>query len=401
MLEFMADGNESAPLRLFCSYANADAALWQELERHLTRLRQDGVVSEWHAGLVLPGVERSNEQQRHLDEAVVVLLLLSADFLASTECSEVLRRALERRAAPLTPGCPVVVPVVVRACDWKGPLFGGLVVLPPDGKPVASWPQRDEAWLAVVLGLWKLYVELRQRGAMPTPVQETQPMGLRTAASAGPAPGAVAPTLASLRQLLGKVILSDADLDAFCLSHSPQIRGRFTPDTNRVQKTTLLLEQAHPAEILERLRAEAPQEVALHEHLLIYQPATAMEPRASVEYTALTGAPMVLELRPGQKITLGRQAAVVFHGNGVSKRHASLTLSGEGLVICDENSKNGVYVNDIRSRSAVLRPGDRIRLGKRGPDIRVRTAPTPPGSTETDQAADIAASSKGGPGDTR
>ncbi|MCL6518459.1 MAG: DUF3662 domain-containing protein [Armatimonadetes bacterium] len=47
----------------------------------------------------------------------------------------------------------------------------------------------------------------------------------------------------------------------------------------------------------------------------------------------------------------------------VSKRHARITLGEEGFTIRDLNSTNGVWVNDERIESHLLRDGDRIRLG--------------------------------------
>lgn len=47
----------------------------------------------------------------------------------------------------------------------------------------------------------------------------------------------------------------------------------------------------------------------------------------------------------------------------VSKRHAQITLGKEGFTIRDLNSTNGVWVNDERIESHLLRDGDHIRLG--------------------------------------
>ncbi len=54
---------------------------------------------------------------------------------------------------------------------------------------------------------------------------------------------------------------------------------------------------------------------------------------------------------------------VVLAIRGVSRRHALLAHGPDGLVIEDLESRNGVLVNGVRTRSARLRPGDEIRLG--------------------------------------
>ena len=37
-----------------------------------------------------------------------------------------------------------VIPVILRHCDWLSAPFGKLMAAPRDGKPVTSWPDRDE-----------------------------------------------------------------------------------------------------------------------------------------------------------------------------------------------------------------------------------------------------------------
>ena len=59
----------------------------------------------------------------------------------------------------------------------------------------------------------------------------------------------------------------------------------------------------------------------------------------------------------------GRSRLVMLDDDYVSRDHAILELGAEGLVVQDLNSKNGTYVNDCRVQRAVLRAGDRLRVG--------------------------------------
>jgi len=86
---------------------------------------------------------------------------VSADFLASDYCYETeMKMALEREAK----GEASVVPVILRACDWKGALFGKLQGFPKDMKPITSWANRDEAWTDVAAGIRRVAEQLRNRG---------------------------------------------------------------------------------------------------------------------------------------------------------------------------------------------------------------------------------------------
>jgi tetratricopeptide (TPR) repeat protein len=72
-----------------------------------------------------------------------------------------MKRALERHDA----GEARVIPVILRAVDWKGAPFGKLQCLPTDAKPVTSWPNRDEAFRNVAQGIRKAVEELLAGGA--------------------------------------------------------------------------------------------------------------------------------------------------------------------------------------------------------------------------------------------
>ncbi|MDQ3959532.1 MAG: toll/interleukin-1 receptor domain-containing protein [Pseudomonadota bacterium] len=98
-----------------------------------------------------------DENFQHPD---LILLLVSADFVASDYCYEIeMRAALKRHEK----GEAKVVPIILRACQWRHTLFGKLQALPKDGKPVTSWPNRDEAWTDVAEGIKKTVEEIRRR----------------------------------------------------------------------------------------------------------------------------------------------------------------------------------------------------------------------------------------------
>lgn len=56
-----------------------------------------------------------------------------------------------------------VVPVILRDCDWDFAPFSKLQALPKDGKPVAAWANRDEAFKNIALGIRSVAEELNRR----------------------------------------------------------------------------------------------------------------------------------------------------------------------------------------------------------------------------------------------
>lgn len=147
----------SQPMRLFYSYASEDEPLLQELERHLSVLRRQGLIQTWHRGLVLPGVAIAEQQLRQLKEAHIVLLLASAYFVSSDHLIDVqLPIALDRHAA----GTARVFMLLTRPVDLTGSPLERLPYLPDDGKPVTTWSERDAAWANIATGIRRAVINL-------------------------------------------------------------------------------------------------------------------------------------------------------------------------------------------------------------------------------------------------
>jgi TIR domain/NACHT domain len=138
------------PISLSYSYAHADEELRDELEKHLSILRRQGLISTWHDRQIVPGVNWSQEINTHFETAELILLLISPDFLASDYCYGVeMRQALDRHER----GDAKVIPVILRPVDWQGAPFESLQGLPRDMKPVTLWKNRDEAFEDIVRGI--------------------------------------------------------------------------------------------------------------------------------------------------------------------------------------------------------------------------------------------------------
>jgi hypothetical protein len=138
------------PVDVFFSYSHRDEDMRDELERHLSLLKRSGAIRSWHDRRISAGGSWKVAIDEHLEKAHIILLLVSNDFLASDYCYDIeMKRALERRDA----GQAVVIPVILRACDWHTAPFGKLQALPKDGKPVRTWPNQDEAWTDVARGI--------------------------------------------------------------------------------------------------------------------------------------------------------------------------------------------------------------------------------------------------------
>ncbi len=154
------------PFSVFISYSRRDRELRQELEKHLSNLKRQNVITSWFDGDISPGTEWQPQIIEHLNTDQIILLLISADFLASDFCYSIeMTQAIARHNANQAR----VLPIILRPTDWKGAPFDKLKVLPTDGKPVTRWPTHDDAFEDVVRGIREAIDDLTKKGTPPNP----------------------------------------------------------------------------------------------------------------------------------------------------------------------------------------------------------------------------------------
>lgn len=135
---------------VFVSYAREDEVLRKKLSDHLGGLRHGGFINDWSDGQIIPGQEWAPEIIRRLNEADIILLLVTSSFLGSEFIGTVeLATALERHRR----GEVIVIPVILKPADWQSTALKGLQALPEDGRAVSSWPDSDTAYVNIAQGL--------------------------------------------------------------------------------------------------------------------------------------------------------------------------------------------------------------------------------------------------------
>lgn len=160
----MAEARPAPPLRVFLSYSHKDDELCERFLVHLSQLRRQGLIETWHDRRITAGAEWAGAIDEHLNAAHIIILLVSADFLASDYCNDVeMTLAIERGQK----GEARLVPVILEPCDWETSRFASFQALPKDGKPVVDWRTNDHGFNNAVKGLRRLIIEL----CGPTPVR--------------------------------------------------------------------------------------------------------------------------------------------------------------------------------------------------------------------------------------
>jgi hypothetical protein len=145
------------PAKAFISYSHIDGAALSRFATHLAMLRREGMLADWVDQKILAGGEIDKEVSRQLDACDLFLPLVSPDFLNSNYCYDTeMKRAIERHES----GAIRIVPIIIEPCDWKASPLKRFKALPRDGKPVAEWTNKNNAYLDVVTELRRLIEEM-------------------------------------------------------------------------------------------------------------------------------------------------------------------------------------------------------------------------------------------------
>ncbi len=149
----------TAPTHVFYSYSHHDEPLMAELDGQLSGMRSEGRIKTFWDRNIGPGREWHSEITEELQDADVILFLVSDDFLASRYCQQVeLPAAIEMHNQSLVRA----VPIILRPCEWQGTPLGRLQAIPRNGRPVTEWVDRNEAWVEIIRGIQTAIDEVRQ-----------------------------------------------------------------------------------------------------------------------------------------------------------------------------------------------------------------------------------------------
>ena len=149
--------------------------LRNKLVKHLSPLERKGVITAWHDRDITAGSEWAGQIDQRLETAKVILLLISADFLASDYCYDIeLKRAIERHEM----GEACVIPVLLRDVDWGEAPFSKLQALPQNAKPVTNWTNLDQAFTDVTKGIRRSVEQLKKNS--PLEPSRAKPVNLNS-----------------------------------------------------------------------------------------------------------------------------------------------------------------------------------------------------------------------------
>lgn len=135
-------------------HAREDQAAARSLRRHVTPLLRAGRMRWWSPEQIAPGELVAQITEQRIREASLLLVLISAAFLASDDGLQSVEKALAMDKR--------VVPIPLRPTAWMDTALAGIAPLPPDGKPISTRRDQDTAWTEVVEGIRSLLEQIRE-----------------------------------------------------------------------------------------------------------------------------------------------------------------------------------------------------------------------------------------------
>jgi len=138
------------PIRIFIAYSRKDEAYLKDLRTYLRPIERNHSIETWSDENILAGKPWEKEIKDNLHAADIILLLVSANSLASDYFYEKeMADALVRHDK----GEAVVVSIILDHCAWEITPINYLQVLPKDGKPIVDWLLPSKAYKDIVLKL--------------------------------------------------------------------------------------------------------------------------------------------------------------------------------------------------------------------------------------------------------
>src|SRR5579859_1617942 len=167
--------------RVVYCYVEQDRRLRNELANHLSIWIYSGKMMCWYDCTLLPETVVAEEVEKHLETADMILLLVSAKFLASDSY----KQQIEQRVLALHHAEKVrVIPIILRPVNWKDTPLGELKALPSNEKAVIRWRYKDEAFMNITAEIRRVISKLQEQDAQRsrtmeiTSIRSTRPLNI-------------------------------------------------------------------------------------------------------------------------------------------------------------------------------------------------------------------------------
>lgn len=123
---------------VFLCYAPEDRDLMHKLRSQLHILQLQGHINIHDNQDIVAGLDRQAEIDKRIQQAAIILLLVSPSFITSSDCYAQMKQALKRR------GQAKVIPILLKAIDLEGTPLEKIQGFPRNRKPIANLSSAEQ-----------------------------------------------------------------------------------------------------------------------------------------------------------------------------------------------------------------------------------------------------------------
>lgn len=151
--------SDNKQLKLFISYSHLDEKHIEDFIKHLAPLKENGLIEDWYDRKILPGKNFQMEIDNNFEDADIICLMISKNFLSSEACKKEESDALKLMRKKAI----IVIPIIISPCGWVDDQdLSNLLALPNDGKPILEYEIADTGWNCVYDGLKKAITQEKE-----------------------------------------------------------------------------------------------------------------------------------------------------------------------------------------------------------------------------------------------
>lgn len=145
-----------SPLKVFISYSHNDENHINNFNKHISPMITKNLINIWYDRKTFAGENFNNTIEINLENADVVCLLVSANFLASSACMKEKDTAFSLKKKK---GISVIT-IILSTCAWQEDEdLASSLALPTDGKSISSYIDCNDGWKDVYDGLKRVVVK--------------------------------------------------------------------------------------------------------------------------------------------------------------------------------------------------------------------------------------------------
>ena len=149
-------------IKIFISYAHEDEKYKDELAKHMSVLVRQGILETWDDRKIDAGDEWDKAIKSKLDQANIILFLVSKNFIASDYINDVeIKNAITRQEK----GDARILTIYINHCYFEGSPICEFPMHPKGDKPILGWKNQAEAWLQVIHGLLQTIADIQGKNS--------------------------------------------------------------------------------------------------------------------------------------------------------------------------------------------------------------------------------------------